>query len=268
MFKKQNAFNVKPTPRELVDQFNRLMDQAKNNTNVEDILAKANVLAEEIIEITRQTYEKNCITYKDVRGNKIKEIDDICWKALNRCVERYISSDKSQINILDVGTGNGRDIIYGQGLGYKVIGIDNCDGFIEILSKLCEDGLISEGSFKKCDMRNLDFPNCSFDVVRHNASLLHLPLIGEKYTVDLALSEAHRVLKPRGLLYIFVKKGTTLELHDTKENLGGRIFQFFSHSTLNEVVSRNGFTIVYTSDETEIRDSNSIDWILLIAQKN
>ena len=244
------------------------MRQANDFADNRGLLKQANEIAEKIIEVTHQTYESTCQIYKDVRGNIIKDIDNICWTALNKYIEKYLSKDKSKVRILDVGTGNGRDLIYGQSLGYDVIGIDNCKGFIEMLSQHYKDGLIKKNSFKKCDMRDLDFPEAYFDVVRHNATLLHLPLIGKNYTVDLAIKEAHRVLKPGGLLYIFVKEGSTLEIHDTNENLGGRIFQFFTHKMLNEVVMRNEFTIVYTSDEKEMRGDDSIDWILLIAQKN
>jgi len=262
-----NVVNSQVSSVELVKQFNNIMRQANEIADNDILLEKANQIALQIIDVTLQTYERTRDIYKVVRGNKLKEIDVICWSTLIKYIDKYISSNKHNVDILDVGTGNGRDLIHGQSLGYNVIGVDNCNGFIELLAQHQEDGLIKANCYKKCDMRALDFPDCSFDVVRHNASLLHLPLIGKKYTVDLALNEAFRVLKPKGLLYIFVKTGATLEIHDTKENLGGRIFQFFSHKTLNDVVTRNGFTIVYTSDEVELRENNTIDWILLIAQK-
>ena len=263
-----NNINMQSTPIDLVKEFNEIINKVKKSDNRDCLLKRADEIAEQIIDITCQTYENVWERYKEVRGNKIKEIDNICWETLNKYIEKYISCDKSKISILDVATGHGRDIIYGQSLGYNVVGIDNCEGFIDLLSQHCANGLIKSNSYKKCDMRSLAFPDCSFEVVRHNASLLHLPLIGKGYTVDLAISEAYRVLKPGGLLYIFVKEGTSLELHDTNEKLGGRIFQFFSHQMLNEVVNRNGFTIVHSSDEIEIRDSSTINWILLIAQKN
>lgn len=260
-----SIFNQETT-QNIVKQFNDVMKQY-HKKNDKHLLERANELAEKIIYVTRETYQKIYNNYRDVRGNKIKEIDNICWTILEKYIERYISNDKSSVNILDVGTGNGRDIIYGQSLGYNVIGVDNCSGFIEILSEHERNGLINANSYKECDMRSLDFSDNLFDVIRFNASLLHLPLIEKGYTVDLALSEAYRVLKNSGLLYVFVKTGSILELHDTKENLGGRIFQLFSHDTLNEVIMRNGFTIVYTSDEIEIRENSKINWILLIAQK-
>lgn len=256
------------SPQELIECFKKVMAHANEVDNNQSLLKEANEIAEQVIELTRQNYENTSSIYKSVRGNIIKPIDEICWAALNKCVERYVSDDKSKVRMLDVGTGNGRDIIYGQSLGYDVVGIDNCNGFMEILSEHLSSGLIKENSYKQCDMRKLDFPDQSFNVVRHNASLLHLPLIGKGYTVDLALSEAYRVLKPSGLIYIFVKTGLSLEFHDTGEGLGGRIFQFFSHKSLNEAVTRNGFVIVSTSDEIEIRDNKTIDWILLVAQKD
>jgi len=263
----ENVVNTQVSSVELVKQFNDIMRQSNEIADNNILLEKANKIAVQIIDVTLQTYESTCDVYKFVRGNKLKEIDVICWSTLIKYIDKYISTDKYNVNILDVGTGNGRDLIHGQSLGYNVIGIDNCNGFIELLAKHQIDGLIKANSYKKCDMRALDFPDCSFDVVRHNATLLHLPLIGKKYTVDLALNEAFRVLKPNGLLYIFVKTGTTLEIHDTRESLGERIFQYFSHKTLNDAVTRNDFTIIYTSDEVELRENNTIDWILLIAQK-
>lgn len=265
---KMSTNNVKnQSPQELIVRFKEVMTRADEVDDNKSLLKEANDIAEQVIKLTCQNYENTSSIYREVRGNRIKPIDEICWTALNKCVSRYVSTDRRQVSILDVGTGNGRDIIYGQSLGYDMVGIDNCNGFIEILAEHCSSGLIKENSYKKCDMRELDFPDKSFNVVRHNASLLHLPLIGKGYTVDLALSEAHRVLKPKGLLYIFVKTGLSLEFHDTSEGLGGRIFQFFSHKSLNEVVTRNGFVIVDTSDEVEIRDNGTIDWILLVAQK-
>ena len=252
---------------ELIKQFNDIMNLANSIVENELLLKKANDIAEQIIRVTLQTYEETSSVYRAVRGNNLKPIDKICWSILIKHIERYVSESKKEVSILDAGTGNGRDLIYGQSLGYDVIGIDNCNGFIEILSQHHAEGLIKKNSYKKCDMRALDFPDETFDVVRHNATLLHLPIIGKNYTVDLALNEAHRVLKSNGLLYVFVKAGSTVEIHDTNENLGGRIFQFFTHETLNDVVSRNGFTILYTSEEVEERDSGIIDWILLIAQK-
>jgi len=253
---------------ELVKQFNDIMVLANKTDDNGALLEKANEIAEHIIDITLETYEGTSDVYKAVRGNKLKEIDEICWATLNKYIDKYIPKDKHDINILDVATGNGRDVIYGQSLGYNVIGTDNCNEFIAILSQLSEEGLIKTNSYKKCDMRNLDFADNSFDVVRHNASLLHLPLIGKNYTTDLAVNEAFRVLNTGGLLYVFVKTGFTLEIHDTNESLGGRVFQFFSHKMLNEVITRNGFVIVHSSDEVEVRGKDNIDWILLIAQKN
>ena len=256
------------SPSDLIGRFNEVMRESFEHPQNDDLLKRANEIAEQIINITSLTYDKICNMYREVRGNVMKDIDKRVWDVLNEYIGRYISNVKQNVSILDIGTGNGRDLIHGQGLGYDIIGTDNCDGFIEILTQHSTDGLLKANSFRKCDMRSLDFQECSFDVVRHNATLLHMPLIGKGYTVDLALSEAYRVLKPNGLLYVFVKTGSSLELQDTNEGLGGRVFQFFTHKMLNDAVFRNNFTILFTSDEVEVRGHSIIDWILLIAQKN
>jgi len=170
--------------------------------------------------------------------------------------------------MLDVATGTGRDIMYANSLGFKVIGVDNSDGVIDILEKLESEGRIPKGSFAKCDMRDLPFDDESFDVVRHNSSLLHMPIIAEGYGADKAISEANRVLARGGLLQVAVKKGEGLEYVDTDEGLGGRIFQFYNHKMINEILMRNGFTIVYTSDLVDKRPGGNIEFISVIAQKD
>ena len=116
-------------------------------------------------------------------------------------------------------------------------------------------------------MRDLPFDNNSFDVVRQNASLLHLPVVAKGYTADKAIEENHRVLKENGLLYIFVKKGNGIQYVDTNEGLGGRIFQFYDEILIKNLVERNSFKILEIINEQEDRNGTIIDWILVIAQK-
>lgn len=226
-----------------------------------------NLLAEKLVNITKSTYDKMCLKYQEIRHDNLHEMDQRLWDTLEDYIRRYLNKPTSEIKMLDVATGSGRDIMYASSRGYDIIGVDNSDGFISILERLSEKKMIPESSFVKNDMRSLSFADCSFDVVRHNASILHLPMFAKGYMADVAIQEAYRVLKPQGLLYVFVKTGDSLQFVDTGEGLGGRIFQFYSHSMINELLQRNGFTLLYTADELEVRSSGNVGWIAVIAQK-
>jgi ubiquinone/menaquinone biosynthesis C-methylase UbiE len=262
--------NDRPTSAsQLVVLFNNLMLRKRAFPDNDQLDKEANELAECIIDNILKSYEEICCSYRDIRTNELNYFEEQIWAVLVDCINRYISTDRERVKILDVATGHGRDMLHAQKLGYNIAGTDNCNGFLKILINLYSDGILKTNNIKKCDMRFLDFPDNSFDVVRHNASLVHMPLIGKNYTVDLALNEAFRVLKPNGLLHVLVKKEDrdSLVFYDTDEGIGERIFQYFSHKTINEVITRNGFTIIHISDEIEHRNKNIVNWILIIAQK-
>lgn len=258
------------SPEEIIIEFNLLFKQAESYIgNKEPIYSELNMLAEKLLHYTKCAYDKICNKYQELRTEELHEIEQKVWDLLIDYINRYIHPAKPEdISLLDIGAGNGRDVLYSTKLGYKTTGIDNSDGFIEILKKYENSGQLRANSIVKCDMRKLEFANESFDVVRHHASLLHLPIVAPGYTLDLALSETNRVLKPRGLVFILVKAGEELDFVDTGEGLGGRVFQFFTHKKLNEVITRNGFSIIQTSDELGKRKTGNISWISVIAQKD
>lgn len=253
-------------PIKLINEFNYLKSQLDDyKGNKRPVYQEMNSIAERFVAMTKQTYDRMCNSYRELRHDEPHDLDKKMWDFLSGYIERNIS--EKPIRLLDVATGSGRDIMYASKLGYLVTGIDNSDGFIHILSELESQKKIPKGCYKKCDMRMLDFPDNSFNVVRQNASLLHLPLVGHGYMVDKAISESYRVLKDKGLMYIFVKKGSTLEFVDTNEGLGGRIFQFYTEETIKEVVTRNKFTVLSITEEVEKRKNGEVKWIAVIAQK-
>lgn len=241
-----------------VDEINTMLSRHEDPKAI-------NNLAEKLLKATTKTYDTICFKYSDIRP--IKDIDRRRWDYIGQWIAKELHKRNHAVDVLDVGTGSGRDIIYARELGYNVVGIDNSDGFIKILSQLEAKGFIPPHSFFQCDMRSLCFPDAKFDVVRHNATLLHLPMITKGYMADLAISEANRVLKPGGLIFISVKKGEEIEFIDTDEGLGGRVFQFYSHDMLTALLERNGFTILDTFDDVEERVHSTIEWICVMAKK-
>ena len=255
-------------PEKIISEFHSLRKILDNySSDRMPIYQEMNMLANKLVAITKETYDNMCIKYQEIRRDELHEMDLRLWNMLEDYIYRYIHKSPEDVKMLDVATGSGRDIMYAHSKGYDVFGVDNSDGFIRMLERLTEAGMIPNNSFAKNDMRSLQFEDCSFDVVRHNASLLHLPMIAKDFMADKAVNEAYRVLKPQGLFYVFVKKGDSLQFVDTGEGLGGRVFQFYTHESIKELLQRNGFNILYMCDEIEERPSGNVEWIAVIAQK-
>ena len=100
--------------------------------------------------------------------------------------------------ILDLGCGNGRDIIEIAKIGSFVYGIDFSEEMISEAYKEIEKTFINNASIKLSvsDISSLKFPNNYFDKIICSEVLEHVP------DLDLAIKEIKRVLKPDGILVI------------------------------------------------------------------
>ncbi len=252
---------------EKVNELKKLQSAIGENNVTAESLSAANELAETLIQITKDTYDRQSEKYAEVRSLDLLDFDQKVWSKLLSHIDKYLTDDYKKLKLLDVATGHGRDLKHAFELGFDVFGVDNSDGFVQGLKKLEDGNIIPKNCFAKADMRSLPFEDSSFDVVRHQASLLHMPIVGKGYTVDKAIQECYRVLKENGLLYILVKKGDGIQYIDTNEGLGGRIFQFYDESTIKNIVERNGFKTITISKEVEDRKGKIVEWVMVIAQK-
>jgi len=264
-FRRKQMYDIET----IVNEFTLLKKiLAKYNGDKRPVYQEMNILAEKIAVYTTQQYNLKSNTYSNLKRPDVARIDCHMWEALVRQIKKHIDCDLHNVLLLDAGTGDGCAIEKAINLGMKVLGLDNSTGFIETLIKKEKQGVIPPNSFVMSDMCSMDcIEDNTFDVVRMNASLSHLPIISCGYTVDLALSEAYRVLKMDGLIFISVKAGEGHVLIDTNEGLGKRFYQMYSHENLNVILTRNGFVNVDKIDAVESRNQNTIHWIAHIAQK-
>lgn len=105
--------------------------------------------------------------------------------------QHYRMGGHEKLLVLDAGCGNGRHIPELEKGGAEVVGIDQSEKLIECARKKYSGRTLLVG-----DMRQLPFPDASFDAVFAFASLPHLPT---KHARKQALSEIIRVLRPGGL---------------------------------------------------------------------
>lgn len=138
---------------------------------------------------TRQSYEDTAHQFAD----NVSTIAPIA------SLERFIHMVPPKAKILDVGCGSGRDAKILSERGLQVVGIDFSDNMIKIAK---EQAPLAE--FHQMDMEALTFPKQSFDGVWAACSLLHLT----KQAMPQVLSDIHALLKPEGVFYLTLKKGT------------------------------------------------------------
>lgn len=251
-----------------VNEFVKLKQIMKSYSgNIIPLQKELNMLANKFEEYTSKEYTLNSAAYQKLKRPNMEKINSLLWERLFEKITNCLHKKLNDVSLLDIGTGDGRDIEYCIKYGINAYGIDNSKGFIEILENKAKSGILPSKCFTYANMCNLPMRDSIYDVVRMNASLLHLPIIGKGYTADLALSEAWRVLRSNGLLVILVKEGQGISLVDTNEQLGKRIYQLYTNDLLNEILLRNGFITIDSSNYCEERSGNKIHWIANIAQK-
>jgi len=163
--------------------------------------------------------------------------------ALMRQQESFVSLVSKGGIILDAGCGPGRDSKFFISQGFQVIGIDLSEKLLEIAKKN-----VPEAKFYKQDLRNIEFPDNTFDGIWANGSLHHL-----KYkNIPFILESFHTILKPQGILFINVKKGKG-EIERVVPSIPNakRFYSLFQEKQLHTLLHKAGFTVFesYIYDE-------------------
>lgn len=145
-------------------------------------------------------------------------------------------------HILDAGCGAGRDTGFFTGEGYDATGVDIAEGAIEYAREHYE------GDFRVMDLRDLAFPDATFDGVWSSAAIFFVPEDGMRTIME----EFLRVLKPGGAAYIGLKLG---DGPVEREKWGDTVTQYHVPAAdARALIEQTGFDIVEMSTNRSRED--------------
>lgn len=152
--------------------------------------------------------------------------------------------------ILDLGFGSGRDSIYFQSKGIKVVAVDPVEEFCQRGRELGIETVVCASA------QTMDFHH-RFDGIWACASLLH---VNDNELVD-ALSSCREALKDDGVMYASFKYGSF------RGERNGRYFIDLNEETIKPFVEKAGLKIVDVLLTTDVRPENETKWLNLILVK-
>ena len=156
------------------------------------------------------------------------------WKVVERAYFLSLLQQEDKHALLEIGAGHGRDSLFFQEQGYKVIGIDLSSAMVS----LCRQKGITAFVM---DMVELGFTGNSFDAVYALNSFLHLP----KSQFPLALENVRAVLQPAGLFYLGLYGGFDFEgIWEDDFYTPKRFFSLHTDENLRQTLSKV-FEILY-----------------------
>ena len=192
-------------------------------------------------QITRHTYDNIASEFARVNANLSPD--------LLAALEKFIALVGATARVLDLGCGTGRDAVFMQAHGLHVVGADFSMGM------LAQAKAIGATNLAQMDMLHIGFLDHCFNGVWCNASLLHLP----KPSAPHVLAEIHRVLVPRGVLFVSVQAGAH-EGYEPNPYTQSSLERFFARYGQAEIELRlrtNGFTPI----ESTVLDAGNKRWV-------
>lgn len=154
--------------------------------------------------------------YQDPKLVSLSDIPAMCIKDFVRFLRKERGLELSNLNILDLGCGNGKNSKYiaEQGLNNKITGIDISETALKYAKELFPEGNFIKQSIGK----PWPFENSSFDIVLDVTSSNSL----NENERAIYLKELERILKPGGYFFLraLCKDGDTNAQNLIKNNPG------------------------------------------------
>lgn len=186
-------------------------------------------------------YDQNAATYAS----------SSCAHDLGFLIDPFCDRIPATGRILDLGSGAGRDSLAMARRGLQVVSLDRSRGMLR------EHQSRGGGALVQADLSWLPFRPQAFDGIWACASFLHVP----KARLVFALTEAGRVLRPEGILFVSLKLG---EGESTDPE--GRWWSFYQEDELVERLALAGFGLIEKSRTPDLA-GRGVEWVNLLASR-
>jgi trans-aconitate methyltransferase len=161
--------------------------------------------------------------------------------------------NKKDLNILEIGCGNGRDAKDILKYSKNYTGID----FSKEMIKLSKEYLPNT-NFIIADIEKFTIPQ-NLDLIFAFASLLHL----NKDSFKKVLNKIYKKLNRNGAIYISMKYSKRYKEVIKKDDFGKRYFYYYSEKNLEKISKEIGYELLYINKYI-LRE---VEWIDLILKK-
>jgi SAM-dependent methyltransferase len=155
--------------------------------------------------------------------------------------------------VFEIGCGGGLCAAALSGYGYKYIGTDISEPFLNV-SRANNPRL----TFINQNVYDLDLNGKPYDGFWARASLLHIP----RSKIHLALEAIRRNLRQNGIGFIAMKKGRGEQIHRDKD--GERFFTYYSRDEFTEILGHLGFEVMQSG---VLKVSEKTTWLKFFVKK-
>ncbi len=157
-----------------------------------------------------------------------------------------------QGQVVDLGCGSGRDALLITNHHY--LGLDLSEPMLAEARKLAPNAAFIQG-----DLYDLPLSSSSVDGIWAAASLLHVP----RLRIHEPLAEIRRVLKPDGLFFCVMRKGTGEHVIPGSEPGTDRFFCFWEEPLWSQLLADQGFVLLCHHE----REIGGRPWLVTFATK-
>jgi SAM-dependent methyltransferase len=168
-------------------------------------------------------------------------------------LSEFVQTLPPEATVLDAGCGSGRDLAAFRRYRVNAVGLDISSALAHIARRFSNAPVVVG------DLCSLPLRDGSFQAYWASASLLHL----SRDDAGIALTEAHRILRPGSVLFLSVKAG-----EGESADSSGRWFTYYHLHDIEKRVRAAGFRIrsasMATGDSFGVGDS---EWIRCTATR-
>ena len=195
-----------------------------------------------IESVTIQHYDVNAMSFWE--GTKNHDVTQNRHAFLDAC-KKDLSLD-----ILDLGCGPGRDILYFKPLGHRPVGLDGSEVFCQMARDYTGCKVLYQSFLK------LDLPIAAFDGIFANAALFHVP----SQELPRVLRELKGALRNEGILFTSNPRGSNEGWN------GDRYGHYMEFTDYHPYLTEAGFEVIHHYYRPQDEPCRKQPWLAVVSR--